>query len=167
MRLAVSGLCRAFPLDYAGRALTGTGRALAEIRGVTDGDREALARNVAAVLGRDPEAVAGLRARLAGRRDAAAGALAFELAARLQQEAEALDWVTAEQKVTRPGNADHDVCGWSEGILVLFAVRGGRLAGWTQRACGEASARPHLARTPPDWAPFAARNAELAARLSA
>lgn len=40
-----------------------------------------------------------------------ARAQAALLAGRLQQEAEALDWVTAEQKVTRPGTGDHDACG--------------------------------------------------------
>jgi excinuclease ABC subunit C len=51
-------------------------------------------------------------------------------------------------------------------MLVSFAIRGGRLTGWTQRACGQAPARRRLEPTPPDWAPFARRNAELAARLT-
>ena len=122
---------------------------------------------MAKILGRDPADVASLKASLVERRDAASGALAFELAARLQQEIEALDWVTAEQKVTGQAPADHDICGWSEGTLVRFEVRNARLAGWTQRACGAAAARRHLARTPPEWIPFAQRNAELAARLTA
>jgi hypothetical protein len=42
-----------------------------------------------------------------------------------------------------------------------------RLSGWTQRPCGAASARHHLDATPPEWAGFAHRNAELAARLAA
>ncbi len=91
--------------------------------------------------------------------------LAFELAGRLQQEIVALDWVTAEQKVTRPGDVDHDACGWPDGTLLRFEIRAGRLAGWTLRACGEATARRHLAGTLPDWTAFAQRNAELAARL--
>jgi excinuclease ABC subunit C len=37
---------------------------------------------------------------MTARRDAAAARLAFEFAARLQAELEAVDWVTAEQKVT-------------------------------------------------------------------
>jgi hypothetical protein len=49
---------------------------------------------------------------------------------------------------------------------VSFTIRGGRLTGWTHRACGEATARRHLERTPPDWVRFAQRNAELAARLT-
>jgi excinuclease ABC subunit C len=50
--------------------------------------------------------------------------------------------------------------------LVSFAVRGGRLTGWTQHGCGAASARRQLSQTPPGWASFARRNAELAARLA-
>ncbi len=107
-----------------------------------------------------------MRASLIQRRDAASAALAFELAARLQQETEALDWVTAEQKVTRPGEPDHDACGWADGTLVRFQIRAGRLAGWTLRSCGAAAARRHLAATPPEWATFARRNAQLAARLN-
>ena len=167
VRLAVSGLCRVFPLHYAGSELTGTRHALAELRGVTESDRTSLASHVAKVLGRDPTGVATLKASLVERRDAASGALAFELAARPQQEIEALGWVTAEQKVTGQAPADHDICGWSDGALVRFEVRNARLAGWTQRACGAAAARRHLARTPPEWIPFAQRNAELAARLTA
>jgi excinuclease ABC subunit C len=165
VRLAVSGLCRVFPLNYAGSELTGTRHAMAGVRGVTDGDRTVLATNLAAVLGRDPAAVTSLKASLIERRDSASAILAFELAAKLQQEMEAVDWVTAEQKVTRQERADHDVYGWSDGTLVSFAVRDGRLTGWTHRACGETTARRHLERTPPDWAPFAQRNAELAARI--
>ena len=54
----------------------------------------------------------------------------------------------------------------AEPALTGFAVRGGYLTGWTQRGCGEASARRHLSKTPPEWAGFAQRNAELAARLA-
>jgi excinuclease ABC subunit C len=167
VRLAVSGLCRVLPLNYAGGELTGTHRELARIRGVGPGDRAALAAEATAVLGRDPAAVARLRASLVERRDAASVTLAFELAARLQEEAAALDWVTAEQKVTRPGPADHDACGWSDGTLARFEIRAGRLAGWTLRTCGAAAARRHVTATPPEWAAFAQRNAELAARLGA
>jgi excinuclease ABC subunit C len=120
-----------------------------------------------AVLDRDPGAVASLRASLCARRDAASSVLAFELAARLQEEIEAFDWVTAEQKVTRAEPDDVDVCGWADGLLITFAVRGGRLSGWTQRRCGAGRAGRHLAATPPAWAGFAQRNAELAARLAA
>ena len=77
---------------------------------------------------------------------------------------EALDWVTGEQKVT--GAQDNaDVCGWADGVLVWFEIRDGRMRGWRQRPCGAAAARRHLTGTPPGWADFARRNAELAARL--
>jgi excinuclease ABC subunit C len=116
------------------------------------------------VLNREPAAVTALREELTARRDAAAAALAFEFAGRLQAELAALDWVTGEQKVTGV-QGDADVYGWVDGVLVCFEIRGGRMCGWRQRPCGDAAARPHLARTPHDWAAFAARNAELAARL--
>jgi excinuclease ABC subunit C len=164
-RLAASGLCRVLPLNYAGAGLTGMSREMARLRGADAADRHALARRAAAVLDRDPPAVAAVTARLVELRDAASATLAFELAARLQQEIEALDWVTAEQKVTRPGTADHDACGWSDATLARFEIRAGRLAGWTLRSCGAAAARRHLAATPPEWTAFAQRNAELAARL--
>ncbi len=118
-----------------------------------------------AVLDRDPAAVAALRAELVRRRDAAAGRLAFEFAGQVQAELEALDWITAEQKVTVAQPCDFDVYGWADGMLVRFEVRGGRLSGWSQRACGAAAARRHLAATSgnPAWADFARRTAELAA----
>jgi excinuclease ABC subunit C len=171
-RLAVSGLCRVLPLQYAGAALAGTRGEMARVRGVSAAGRAALAEAVTAVLDRDPAAVASLRSGLCARRDAAAGSLAFEFAARLRDEIEALDWVTAEQKVTRPAPAeaddvaDIDVYGWADGMLVRFAVRGGRLTGWTQRGRAAPPARGHPGTTTPEWAAFAQRNAELAARLA-
>jgi excinuclease ABC subunit C len=166
VRLAVSGLCRVLPLAYAGSGRAGTRHEMARVLGVSAAERAGLAQAVAAVLDRDRDAVASLRARLSARRDAAASALAFEFAARLQGEIEAINWITAEQKVTRASSADFDVHGWADGMLIGFAVRGGRLTGWTRRACGAASARLYLSETPPEWAGFAQRNAELAARLA-
>ena len=165
VRRAVSGLSRVLPVGYAGGQAAGTRREMARVLGVSAAERDELARTLAAVLDRDPAAVAAVRERLSARRDAAAGALAFEFAARLQDELEALAWVTAEQKVTRATPDDFDVCGWADGLLVRFTVRGGRLSGWTQRACGAATAGRDVAATPPEWAGFARRNAELAARL--
>jgi hypothetical protein len=81
------------------------------------------------------------------------------------QEAEALDWITGEQKVTRAQPGDLDVHGWADGVLVSFEIRDGRLSGWRQRDCGEAAARRYLDQTPPEWAGFARRSAELAVRL--
>src|ERR1700739_2813178 len=128
VRRLVTSLSR---LRYTGGDRTGARHDRARIKGVSTAGAAALAATVAAVLGRDLAAVASMKASLVGRRDAASGTLAFEFAARLQQEIEALDWVTAEQKVTRPDNADHNVCAWSDGLLVSFAVRGGCLVGWT------------------------------------
>jgi excinuclease ABC subunit C len=180
VRRAVSGLTRVLPLSYAagpadpgpdgqpsGTEPSGTSAELARAFGVSAVSRGSLARTVAAVLDRDPAAVASVRAGLAARRDAAAAALAFEFAARLQRELQALAWVTAEQKVTTAASDDVDVCGWADGVLVCFAVRGGRLSGWTQGACDADAARSRLAATPAPWAGFARRNAELAARLAA
>jgi excinuclease ABC subunit C len=167
VRRAASGLSRVLPLAYAGSAgpPSGTRQELARALGVSAGQRDELARTVAAVLDRDPAAVAAVRERLSARRDAAAAALAFEFAARLQQELEALAWVTAEQKVTKATPDGFDVCGWADGLLIRFTVRRGRLSGWTQRACGAPTGRRLVAATPPEWAGFAHRNAELAARL--
>ena len=75
--------------------------------------------------------------------------------------------MTAEQKVTRPGPDDFDVCGWADGTLVRFTIRGGRLSRWSQDRCDAAAARRDRAATPPEWTGFAQRNAELAARLAA
>lgn len=165
VRLAVSGLNRVLPLGYAGD-LDGTLADMARVRGVTAADRAGLAERAAAVLGRVPASVAEARAALLARRDAASCGLAFELAARLQAEIEALDWVTGGQRVTRPGGADCAACGWADGLLVCFTIRGGRLTGWSQRASTAKAARRHLDATPAEWTDFAARNAELAARLS-
>ena len=165
VRRAVSGLSRVLPLAYAGSQADGTRHELARVLGVSGAERDDLAQTMAAVLDRDPAAVATVGERLSARRDAAAAALAFEFAARLQRELEALAWVTAEQKVTRATADDFDVCGWADGQLVRFPVRDGRLSGWSQLACGVAAARCEVEATPPEWAGFARRNAELAARL--
>ena len=165
-RDAVSGLSRALPLAHTSQARAGAARDLARARGATPADRTRLARSLAAVLDRDPAAAALVRAELASRRDAAAARLSFEFAAKLQAEIEALDWVTTEQKVTRQEQADFDACGWADGMLVRFEIRGGRLSGWRQQSCGQETARRHCAETPPEWTAFAARNALLAAKLA-
>jgi len=167
VRDAVSGLNRVLPLGHAADHLAGTGRELALARGVAPGARAGLARDIAAVLHRDQAAVAALRTELTARRDAAATALAFELAAKLQAELEAVDWITAEQKVTggQRDIPDADVYGWAGGVLVCFEIRAGRMSGWRQRPCPAATARSYLERSPPGWTAFALRSAELAARL--
>ena len=166
VRDAVSGLGRVLPLGYAADGHAGTERDMARLRGASPAARAGLALAIAAVLDRDQAALGALRAELTARRDAAAAALAFEFAGRLQAELEALDWVTGEQKVTGAQD-DADVCGWADGVLVWFEIRDGQMRGWRhQRPCRAAAARRHLAGTPPGWAGFARRNAELAARLS-
>ena len=165
VREAVSGLGRVLPLAYAADAAAGTARDLARVRGAAPGARAALAGALTAVLDRDPAAVTSLQAELTARRDAAAAALAFEFAGRLQAELEALAWIAGEQKVTQALPCDLDVHGWADGMRVSFEIRGGRLTGWRQHPCAAAAARRYLAQSPPEWAAFARRAAELAARL--
>jgi excinuclease ABC subunit C len=165
-RLAVSALDRVLPLRYTESRMSGSERDMARVRGVALPDREVLLATVTAVLQRRPAAIESVKQQLVGQRDRASASLAFELAARIQEEIEAVDWVVAEQKVTlmRP-DADCDVYGWADGLLVRFEVRQGRLRTWTQRACEVAEAQRLLARTPDGWRAFAARSAELARRL--
>jgi excinuclease ABC subunit C len=125
-----------------------------------------------AVLQRDPVRVAGLRDELVRRRDEAAGSLLFELAGRIQAELEAVDWVVAPQRATAAHHPtepvlDADLHGYVDGLLVSFAIRGGRLREWSQRACAATAAAPLVAATPAAWIDFAQGNAELAARLQA
>jgi excinuclease ABC subunit C len=106
-----------------------------------------------------------LRDELVRRRDRAAGEQRYEFAAKVQGEIEALEWICAEQKVTRPSSQDADVHGWADGVLVTFGVRGGRMCTWTQRSVGPVTGRRRAAGTPDEWRTFAQRNAELAAQL--
>jgi excinuclease ABC subunit C len=48
---------------------------------------------------------------------------------------------------------------------VRSAVRGGRLREWSLVRCGQRAAAARLAATPPGWADFARRGAELVAAL--
>ena len=165
LRLAISALHRIWPLAYTGTRMSGTDRELAGRHGVGAGDRVALVDELCAVLDREPDAVGRARARLAAARDRAAAAQAYETAGRIQEELRALDWIAAAQRVTVDGAGDCTVHGWSDGVLVTFAVVGGRVCRWSQRRCAEAVAAPRLAATPAGWRPFAQRNAELAADL--
>lgn len=166
VRLAASALHRMLPVAYTNDGLSATGRDLARVFGVDPGDRESLLAAVSAILDRDQLAVTSFGAALARRRDAAAKELAFEFAGKVQAEIEAIAWVVSEQKVTSVKAENLDVHGWSDGLLVQFEIRDGRLQDWRQRRCGAATARRHLAGTPPAWTAFAQRNAELAARLA-
>ena len=62
--------------------------------------------------------------------------------------------------------ADFTASGWSGGMLTSFVVRRGQICEWIQSSCPETGAAARLAATPPGWADFAQRNAELAAALS-
>jgi excinuclease ABC subunit C len=165
VRLATSALDRALPLAYADPGRSGFSRDMARVLGIAPTDRDALIDAVTATLAGDSSTVEAVRTELAHRRDAAAAALAFELAARVQLELEALDWITAEQKVTTSTLDDVDVCGWAGGVLVRLEIRSGRMRAWSQRTCAEPQAATALAATPPRWRPFAQRTADLAARL--
>jgi excinuclease ABC subunit C len=170
VRLAVSALHRVLSLAYAADRLTGSEADLARVRGVGPAGRDALVRTAVAVLNRDPVGVAALRDELVRRREQAAGALLFELAGRIQAELEAVDWVVAPQRATTAHHpsgpaTDADLHGYCGGLLVSFTVREGRLREWNQRTCSPESARLLVAATPPVWADFAQRNAELAALL--
>jgi excinuclease ABC subunit C len=165
VRLATSGLHRTLPLAYSGEHLTGLGRDLARVRGVGPDQRAALVRSLRAVLDREPSAMAMAIDTLIALRDSASTNLAFELAAQIQTELEAMRWILGEQKVTHVEARDYDMYGWASGVLVHFEVHDGRLCDWRARACNEAAAGSLVAKTPPAWANFTLRNAELAARL--
>jgi excinuclease ABC subunit C len=164
-RNALSGLHRIRPLAYTGSRLSGAEREMAEKRGVAPGDREALVASIRAILGREPEALEQARADLVALRERASENLSFELAAEIHEELEALDWIASPQRTATLEPADLRAAGWADGLLVLFRVREGRLDEWTQRPCPPERAKRYLAASPPEWAEFAARNAELAAGL--
>ncbi len=167
VRLAVSALDRVLPLAYTGDGLGGFARDMARVLGLGATPRTVLVAAITATLDRTPSIVDVVRAELLRRRDVAAAALAFELAARVHDELEALNWITSEQKVTSSTADDADACGWADGILVRFEIRGGRLRTWTQSECAGPAAARHLAGTPPAWRPFVQRAATLAAQLHA
>jgi excinuclease ABC subunit C len=164
-RLAVRALQKIQPLPYAGEGLKGAERAMAALYGVRPQDRDRLARALAEVLDRRPRAVREVLEALTARRDEASAGLDFERAAKVQEEIEAVEWLTSVQRAFCRAAEDCEIHGWSGGVLVSFTVRGGRLSGWRQRACGERAAGPHLSRTPQSWRQFARRNADLAAGL--
>ena len=166
VRQEVSALNRILPVSYAGARLGGTQLDLARVRGYTDADRETIIESVSKILNRDHQAVTWARAELEELRARAAQVLSFELAGRIQEELEALAWVTCPQRAATVSGGDFTACGWAEGTLVRFGVRAGRLCEWSQRQCDRTAAAADLAATPPGWAEFAHRNAELAARLT-
>jgi len=165
-RQAVKGLGRVLPLAYTGAELRGTRLDIARARGLAGADRGQCVETITAVLRREPDAVTGVRARLEELRQRAAGVLAFELAADITSELRALEWVTSPQRASSMAAVDFTASGWSGGVLSSFIVRHGRVCEWAQAACPETDAAARLAGTPPGWAGFAQRNAELAAALS-
>jgi excinuclease ABC subunit C len=165
VRQAVKGLSRIAPLAYTGTRLRGTGLDIARARGMAGADRASCVATISAVLRRQPEAVTDARARLAELRDRAASVLAFELAGDITAELRALDWVTSPQRATSMTAADFTASGWSGGVLTTFVARRGQVCEWVQSSCPPSAATGRLAGTPPDWADFAQRNAELAALL--
>jgi len=165
VRQAVKGLGRVLPLAYTGAGLRGTPLDIARARGLAGADRGHCVETITAVLRREPDAVTDVRACLEDLRDRAATALAFELAGDITSELRALEWVTSPQRASSMAATDFTASGWSGGVLTTFAARRGQVCEWTQAACPESDAAPRLAGTPPDWAGFAQRNAELAAAL--
>jgi excinuclease ABC subunit C len=166
VRLAVSALHRVLPLAYAGTGLTGAEFDMARQRGVSRLDRGWIVDAIAAVLLRNQDAVRRARGALEELRDRAGGSLAFERAGRIQAETDALDWVTSPQRVTTESRDDLDAYGWSNGVLVHYAIRAGRLSEWSQRRCPQPSAMDKVERTPAAWVAFVQRNAELAGALA-
>ncbi|MFI6317646.1 UvrB/UvrC motif-containing protein [Nonomuraea sp. NPDC050556] len=163
-RQAISGLHRVFPLSYTRDRLSGAERDIAARRGIGPQLRERLGAAVVSALdGTNTEAA---REVLTAARDRAAAALNFELAARVHDELAALDWVTSVQRVTVEGGGDHGICGWADGLAVTFSVRGGRLNRWDQYECSRPAIARASAATPPEWAAFAQRSAELAVALT-
>jgi excinuclease ABC subunit C len=167
VRQAVKGLSRVLPLGYTGAELSGTLLDIARARGLAEADRGVCVDTITAVLRREPDAVTGVRARLEELRERAVGALAFELAGDITSELRALEWVTSPQRASSMAATDFTASGWSGGVLTSFIVRRGQVREWAQAACPESDAASRLAGTPPDWAGFAQRNAELAAALAA
>jgi len=166
VRQAVKGLGRVLPLAYTGAELRGTLLDIARARGLAEADRGHCVETITAVLRREPDAVTGVRAALEELRERAADELAFELAGDITSELRALEWVTSPQRASSMAATDFTASGWSGGVLTSFIVRHGQVREWAQGACPESDAAARLAGTPPDWAGFAQRNAELAAALT-
>jgi len=166
VRQAVKGLGRVLPLAYTGAGLHGTLLDIARARGLAGADLGHCVDTITAVLRREHDAVTDVRAQLEELRDRAAGTLAFELAGDITGELRALEWVTSPQRASSMAATDFTASGWSGGVLTTFIARRGRVCEWVQAACPESDAASGLAVTPPDWAGFAQRNAELAATLA-
>lgn len=73
-----------------------------------------------------------------------------------------MDWVIAPQRAAVVGT-DAVACGWADGLLTRFEIRGGPIRGWHQHRQSAAEAAPLLAETPAAWREFADHNARLVA----
>lgn len=166
VRRAVKGLGRVLPLAYTAAGLRGTRLDIARARGFAGADRDRCAATITAVLCRHPKAVRDVIAGLEELRDRASAKLAFELAAEIDRERHALKWVTSPQRASSMDDADFTASGWAGGILTSFTARRGRVCEWAQSRCPRACAAAQLVSTPPSWADFVQRNAQLAAALS-
>jgi excinuclease ABC subunit C len=166
VRRAVKGLGRVLPLAYTGAGLRGTRLDIARARGFAGADRDSCAATITAVLRRHPKAVRDVIAGLEELRDRAAAKLAFELAGEIDRECHALKWVTSPQRASSMDDSDFTASGWAGGILTSFTARRGRVCEWAQSRCPRADAAAQLVSTPPSWADFVQRNAQLAAALS-
>jgi excinuclease ABC subunit C len=166
VRQAIAGLHRILPLSYARARLAGAEADMARTRGVAAHDRAQIVDSLTVLLNREAAAISAVRGELENLRDYAASELSYEFAAQIQQEIAAVDWVTCPQRMSTMDAVDRTVAGWSDGMLVQFKIRTGRVCGWSQRACGQAAAVRALAETPQVWTGFMKRNAELAASLT-
>jgi hypothetical protein len=160
----VSGLRRIAPLDLTRPSLLASERDLARAHGVGPDDRGPLSDLLRGVLAREPEAVAIAVSRLRRCRDDAVAEQGYELAARVSSELDALAWATAPQRVVGD-HPDATLRAVAGDVEVSFRLSGGRLGSWRV-----GPRRPTLLRdrddTPPEWAEFAQKAADLADRLS-
>ncbi len=167
VRTAASALGSLYPIAYTGERLSGAERSMAEARKVGPADRDAFVDTLTRLLDRDADAADHARVALMERRERAARDLEFELAGRAQEQLTALDWLVSSQRVTSQEPFDATVAGWADGVLVEFAIKGGRIRTWTQRTCSADDAARAVAASPEAWTEFATENAVLAAQLGA
>jgi excinuclease ABC subunit C len=165
-RTALRGILRVWPVHLTGTRSTGTGRAIAEARGLGPADRERLLVDVIQLLGHDPRALDEVTARLIAARDEAVAGLMFETARQVQDELGAVAWLVSPQRVTASHPPGLVVHGWSAGMLVSFSGTATRLDRWESRHLDGPRGQDLAQLTPPEWREFATTNAELAAELA-
>ena len=164
-RDAVSGLGRVLPLAHAADGQAGAERDLARLRGASPGDAGRTGPGHRRRAGPGPGR-GGRAARGADPPDAPPPRPRWPSSSPGSCRPSSRPWTGSPGSRRSPGPRDDaDVYGWADGVLVCFEIRGGRMSGWRQRPCAAAAARRYLDQSPPAWAQFARRNAELAARL--